>query len=76
MQNASRTKKRSSLVPLLKHAINTCAHDVLPKEWYPEQARQHRQAGSHAGKCLSKAAALRAEAGKGSSTHDAMWVRT
>lgn len=59
-----------------KHVINTCTHYVLPKQWYPEQSCQYRQGASHPRKHVSEATTLCAEAGKGSSTHDAMWVTT
>ncbi|PWA23235.1 hypothetical protein CCH79_00002015 [Gambusia affinis] len=45
---------------------------VLSEEWYLEQACQYCQCALHARKRLGEAAALRAEAGKGSSAHDAM----
>ena len=58
----------------VEHFINTCTHYVFPEEWYPEKACQNCQGGSQPGKGLGESAALCAETGKGSNTHDAVWM--
>lgn len=56
--------------------IKTSSHDVLPEDRYPEQPGQDGQVGFHPRKCVREATTLRAEAGEGSGTHDAVRVTT
>lgn len=62
--------------PQDEHVVNTSTHCVISKAWYHEESCQYRQGGLHTREHLSEATALCAEAGKGSSAHDAMWVTT
>ena len=53
---------------------NTCTHDVLPKERYPEESGEHGQAGAHPGEGLGETTALGAETRVASCRHDAVRV--